>query len=95
MGRRWNSQGTAVMASSISELGSAIQNQIKGVVLFGYTKNLQNGGRIPNFSTSKTEVYCAATDAVCFGTLVILPGHFSYQTEAAVNAPRFLAARIG
>ncbi|KAG8169954.1 hypothetical protein KVR01_000699 [Diaporthe batatas] len=89
------SQGTAVMASSISELGSAVQDQIKGVVLFGYTKNLQNGGRIPNFSTSKTEVYCAATDAVCFGTLVILPGHFSYQTEAAINAPRFLAARIG
>ncbi|KAG6361933.1 hypothetical protein INS49_010162 [Diaporthe citri] len=89
------SQGTAVMASSISELGSTIQNQIKGVVLFGYTKNLQNSGRIPNFPTSKTEVYCAATDAVCFGTLVILPGHFSYQTEAAVNAPRFLAAQIG
>lgn len=83
------------MASSVSELSSNIQNQIKGVVLFGYTKNLQNAGRIPNFSTSKTEVYCAATDAVCFGTLVILPGHFSYQTEAAVNAPRFLANQIG
>lgn len=95
MGRRVKSQGTAVMASSISELGSAVQNQIKGVVLFGYTKNLQNGGRIPNFSTSKTEVYCAATDAVCFGTLIILPAHFSYQTEAATDAPRFLASRIG
>ncbi|KZL82629.1 cutinase [Colletotrichum incanum] len=89
------SQGTAVMASSISGLSSTIQNQIKGVVLFGYTKNLQNLGRIPNFPSSKTEVYCAATDAVCFGTLFILPAHFLYQTEAAVSAPRFLAARIG
>ncbi|KAL1881336.1 hypothetical protein Daus18300_001189 [Diaporthe australafricana] len=89
------SQGTAVMASSISELSSTIQNQIKGVVLFGYTKNLQNAGRIPNFSSSKLEVYCAATDAVCFGTLIILPAHFSYQTEASINAPRFLAAQIG
>ncbi|KAI3398350.1 hypothetical protein diail_9442 [Diaporthe ilicicola] len=89
------SQGTAVMASSISELSSTIQDQIKGVVLFGYTKNLQNGGRIPNFPTSKTEVYCAATDAVCFGTLIILPAHFTYQTDAAISAPRFLEARIG
>ncbi|GKT64105.1 cutinase [Colletotrichum tofieldiae] len=83
------------MASSISELSSTIQNQIKGVVLFGYTKNLQNLGRIPNFPSAKTEVYCGATDAVCFGTLFILPAHFLYQTEAAVSAPRFLAARIG
>ncbi|TDZ13928.1 Cutinase [Colletotrichum spinosum] len=89
------SQGTAVMASSISELSATIQNQIKGVVLFGYTKNLQNLGRIPNFPSSKTEVYCSAADAVCFGTLFILPAHFLYQTDAAVSAPRFLAARIG
>ncbi|KAL0937015.1 cutinase [Colletotrichum truncatum] len=89
------SQGTAVMASSISELSSTIQNQIKGVVLFGYTKNLQNLGRIPNFSTSKTEVYCALADAVCYGTLFILPAHFLYQADAATSAPRFLAARIG
>lgn len=95
MGWRGKSQGTAVMAASVSELDSTIQNQIKGVVLFGYTKNLQNGGRIPNFPTSKLEVYCAATDAVCFGTLIILPAHFLYQTEAALNAPRFLAAQIG
>ncbi|KAF6813106.1 cutinase [Colletotrichum sojae] len=92
---RRNSQGTAVMASSIGDLSSAIKDQIKGVVLFGYTKNLQNLGRIPNFPSTKTEVYCAATDAVCFGTLFILPAHFLYQTDAAVSAPRFLADRIG
>ncbi|CAI0653912.1 unnamed protein product [Colletotrichum noveboracense] len=89
------SQGTAVMAGSISGLNTAIKNQIKGVVLFGYTKNLQNLGRIPNFETSKTEVYCDIADAVCYGTLFILPAHFLYQTDAAVAAPRFLQARIG
>ncbi|KAJ0383327.1 hypothetical protein COL922a_010696 [Colletotrichum nupharicola] len=89
------SQGTAVMAGSISGLDTAIKNQIKGVVLFGYTKNLQNLGRIPNFETSKTEVYCDIADAVCYGTLFILPAHFLYQTDAAVAAPRFLQARIG
>lgn len=62
-----NSQGTAVMASSISTLSSTIQNQIKGVVLFGYTKNLQNLGRIPNFPSSKLSVYCDVADAVCYG----------------------------
>ncbi|KAK1625080.1 cutinase [Colletotrichum phormii] len=89
------SQGTAVMASSISTLSSTIQNQIKGVVLFGYTKNLQNLGRIPNFPSSKLSVYCDVADAVCYGTLFILPAHFLYQTDAAVAAPVFLAARIG
>ncbi|KAI8300000.1 Cutinase 1 [Colletotrichum sp. SAR11_240] len=89
------SQGTAVMAGSISGLSTTIKNQIKGVVLFGYTKNLQNLGRIPNFETSKTEVYCDLADAVCYGTLFILPAHFLYQTDAAVAAPRFLQARIG
>ncbi|KAF3798189.1 Cutinase 1 [Colletotrichum gloeosporioides] len=89
------SQGTAVMAGSISSLSTTIKNQIKGVVLFGYTKNLQNLGRIPNFESSKTEVYCDIADAVCYGTLFILPAHFLYQTDAAVAAPRFLQARIG
>ncbi|KAG7046442.1 cutinase [Colletotrichum abscissum] len=89
------SQGTAVMASSISTLSSTIQNQIKGVVLFGYTKNLQNLGRIPNFPSSKLSVYCDVADAVCYGTLFILPAHFLYQTDAAVAAPIFLAGRIG
>ncbi|OHE95084.1 cutinase [Colletotrichum orchidophilum] len=89
------SQGTAVMASSISTLSSTIQDQIKGVVLFGYTKNLQNLGRIPNFPSSKLSVYCDIADAVCYGTLFILPAHFLYQTDAAIAAPVFLAARIG
>lgn len=83
------------MASAIPGLSTALQNQIKGVVLFGYTKNQQNGGRIPNFPTAKTSIYCAAGDLVCTGTLLITPAHLSYSDEAAGPAPAFLEARIG
>ncbi|KAF2010622.1 carbohydrate esterase family 5 protein [Aaosphaeria arxii CBS 175.79] len=89
------SQGTAVMAASISELSTAVKDQIKGVVLFGYTQNLQNRGGIDGFPGSKVEVYCQVTDTVCYGTLFILPAHFLYTDEAAINAPRFLISRIG
>lgn len=88
------SQGTAVVANAVSELDSAIQDQIKGVVLFGYTKNEQNDRSIPNFPTDKTEIYCRTTDAVCNGSLFILPAHFLYSTDARVNAPRWLIQQI-
>lgn len=89
------SQGTAVMSNSVSELSATIRNQIKGVVLFGYTKNLQNGGRIPNFPSDKTEVYCNVSDAVCWGTLFIAPAHFLYTTDSTLAAPLWLASKIG
>lgn len=89
------SQGTAVMSNAISELSSALQNQIRGVVLFGYTKNLQNLRRIPNFPSSKTQIYCNVSDAVCWGNLFILPAHFLYTTDASVAAPRWLIRQIG
>ncbi|KAJ4290087.1 hypothetical protein N0V88_006593 [Collariella sp. IMI 366227] len=90
------SQGTAVVAGALRDASSAIQNQVKGAVLFGYTKNLQNGGRIPNFPTDKTKVYCAVGDLVCTGTLTITVAHFSYGTlDASTNAPRWLRTKIG
>ncbi|KAM6476804.1 cutinase-like protein [Trichoderma sp. SZMC 28011] len=89
------SQGTAVMSGSISGLSSTVRDQIKGVVLFGYTQNFQNDGGIPNFPSSKLDVFCAATDAVCYGTLFILPAHFLYIDEASDEAPDFLISRIG
>jgi cutinase len=88
------SQGTAVMSNAISEVSSTIQNQIKGVVLFGYTKNQQNNGGIPNFPAAKTQVYCNTGDAVCRGSLYIAPSHFAYTTDSRVNAPRWLADKI-
>ncbi|KAH6843326.1 carbohydrate esterase family 5 protein [Chaetomium sp. MPI-CAGE-AT-0009] len=88
------SQGTAVMSNSVSELSGAVQDQIKGVVLFGYTKNLQNVGRIPNYPRDRTEVYCNVSDAVCWGTLFIAPAHFLYTTDSSIAAPRFLKSKI-
>ncbi|KAK4098034.1 carbohydrate esterase family 5 protein [Parathielavia hyrcaniae] len=89
------SQGTAVMAGAVSELSDAIKDQVKGVVLFGYTRNVQNFGRIPDFPSSKTEVYCNFYDAVCWGTLFIAPSHFLYTIDASISAPAWLARRIG
>ncbi|KAI4601989.1 hypothetical protein KJ359_010855 [Pestalotiopsis sp. 9143b] len=88
------SQGTAVMSGSISGLSSSIQNQVKGVVLFGYTQNQQNNGGIPNFPADKLKVYCGATDEVCKGTLFIAPDHFSYTDDALTSAPAFLEQQI-
>lgn len=88
------SQGTAVMSGSISGLSSSIQDQVKGVVLFGYTQNQQNNGGIPNFPADKLEVYCGATDEVCKGTLFIAPDHFSYTDDALTSAPAFLEQKI-
>ncbi|KAK4244627.1 carbohydrate esterase [Corynascus novoguineensis] len=89
------SQGTAVMSNAIAELaGTPTQEQIKGVVLFGYTKNLQNRGRIPNYPTDRTKVFCNVGDLVCTGTLIVAPAHFLYTTESLGEAPRFLKSQI-
>ncbi|KAI8801447.1 carbohydrate esterase family 5 protein [Cladochytrium replicatum] len=88
------SQGTAVMSNAVSELSSTTKNKIKGFVLFGYTKNLQNGGGIPNFPASKTRVYCNIGDLVCTGTLFVLPAHFLYTTESSTFAPAYLISQI-
>ena len=89
------SQGSALIAAAISDATTTVRNQIVGTVLFGYTKNLQNLGRIPNYPADRLEVFCAVGDLVCDGTLVITAAHLSYSDEAASEAPRFLASKIG
>ncbi|AEO58711.1 carbohydrate esterase family 5 protein [Thermothelomyces thermophilus ATCC 42464] len=91
------SQGTAVVSNAIAELrgtGTATQEQIRGVVLFGYTKNLQNGGRVPDYPTDRTKVFCNVGDLVCSGTLIVAPAHFLYTAESLGEAPRFLQSKI-
>ncbi|GAB7365922.1 hypothetical protein MBLNU230_g7250t1 [Neophaeotheca triangularis] len=82
------SQGAALMAATISDLDDSIKDRIAGVALFGYTKNLQNRGRIPDFPADKTKVYCNTGDLVCTGTLTITAAHLTYGTDAR-NAGRF------
>jgi cutinase len=81
------------MDGSIQALSSDIQNQIAGFVLFGFTRNLQDGGKIPNFPASKTKVYCAVGDLVCDGTLEITAAHLSYGSDAS-SAAQWLQTQI-
>lgn len=83
------------MSGSISKPSSTLRNRIKGVVLFGNTQNTQNGDQVPNFPMSKTDTFCDAADAVCYGTLFILPAHFSYLVDAETTAPNFVISKIG
>ncbi|UNI22187.1 Cutinase [Purpureocillium takamizusanense] len=88
------SQGAALTAASIRDLDAGVRGKIVGAVLFGYTKNMQNKGQIPNYPSDRLEVFCADGDLVCTGTLIVTPAHLSYGDEAAEEAPHFLIERI-
>jgi cutinase len=89
-----HSQGAALIAAAVSDLSATVREQVKGAVLFGYTKNKQNNGQIPNYPADRTAIYCAEGDLVCEGTLTIAPPHFSYDDEAEGVAADFLASKI-
>jgi len=88
------SQGAALAAAAVRDSTPAIRDRISGVVLFGYTKNQQYGGGIPNFPQDKVKVICAPLDLVCNGTLIVVPPHLTYLDEAATEAPEFLISKI-
>lgn len=89
-----NSQGAALMAGAVSKLDATAMAQVKGVVLYGYTKNLQNDGGIPNYPKDQVKVFCNASDGVCSGTLMVTAGHLTYTADVE-EAGEFLKSQIG
>lgn len=87
------SQGSAVIDNAIQKLDSDVRDKVKGVVLFGFTRNLQDGGRIPNYPKDQTKVFCAVGDMVCDGTLIITAAHLTYGANAN-EAATFLASKV-
>lgn len=53
----------------------------------------QDRGQIPNFPKEKTLIICNRGDAVCSGTLTILPAHLTYGSRAD-EAVDFVASKI-
>ncbi|TID15288.1 hypothetical protein E6O75_ATG08541 [Venturia nashicola] len=83
------SQGTAVMMNAVSKLPPELQSKVLAVTLFGYTKNGQQKGGIPNYPKEKVAVYCSKSDGVCAGKLNVTGGHFSYMGDG--SGPKAIA----
>ena len=52
------------MAAAVGGLDAETQATVKGVVLYGYTKNLQNGGEIPSKFLLNREGSWKGTDVI-------------------------------
>jgi len=72
-----------VIFNTVSNLPPDLKNRVVGVALYGYTKNKQNNGGVPNYPPANVKVFCPAKDGVCGGKLNVNAGHFSYLTGSS------------
>lgn len=87
------SQGSAVIDNAIQKLDNNLKSKVKATVLFGFTRNVQDNGRIPDYPKDLTKVFCAEGDLVCHGILYITAAHLTYGADAG-EAATFLASKL-
>jgi cutinase len=85
------SQGAALMHRSIEALPKNVRDRIVAVVLYGDTKNKQEGGKIKNFPPENLKIFCNKDDGVCGGALNVNAGHMAYKDFITPGA-EFLAS---
>ena len=81
------------MTGAVGTLGSAIEDRIAGIVLFGDTRNFQTAGSIPGYPRDDTLVICNFGDGVCTGALLVTAAHLAY-IPTVPRASRFLSEKI-
>ncbi|KAI0536269.1 carbohydrate esterase family 5 protein [Xylaria digitata] len=72
------SQGAALVHAAVEQLTSSARARIFAAVTYGDTQKKQDGGKIPNFDSSKTLILCNNGDLLCEGTLIITAAHLDY-----------------
>jgi cutinase len=83
------------MMNAISTLPADVKSKVVGTVLFGYTKNGQTKGSIPDYPQSRLKVFCDKEDGVCWGKLNVSAGHFAYvRDKSGPEAINFLVGQI-
>ncbi|KAI1749743.1 cutinase-domain-containing protein [Xylaria castorea] len=88
------SQGAAIVHRAIEGLPEETRARIAGVVTFGDTQTLQDGGRVAGYPANRTLIICNAGDIVCSGYMVpIYPVHWDY-VKWVPTATLFLARTV-
>ncbi|KAI3336211.1 cutinase-domain-containing protein [Ustulina deusta] len=88
------SQGAAIVHRAIEALTAEVRARIAGVVTFGDTQTLQDGGRVKGYPANQTLIICNSGDIICTGTLVpIYPVHWDY-VKWVPTATLFLAQTV-
>lgn len=81
------------MHRAIEGLGQDVKDKIAGVVTFGDTQAWQDGGRIKDYPPEKTLIICNVGDALCTGTIIVVPIHFDY-TKWVPTGIQFLTTML-
>jgi cutinase len=87
--------------NAVKALPPNIKKKVVAGVLFGYTKNKQMQGAIPDYPKDQLTVFCdekspgVYSDGVCGGQLNVNGGHFAYMGNGdGKKAVTFLKSKI-